>query len=272
MRRAAALLGVLALVSASISCKPSKFKPTSVRIDLRELSFRFEPTRPDEGLSDAWKASDSPPDARCSIGAIPSMETASEQGSESGAKGPRPEFQPSAFFFSHVSVGGTAPDAAVYGISARGYLTWDLKAGWRWLKKPKSYRDFESELLMHVIHLRDEAITTGIPSGESMQVGLWVGEEPCPTFDRGEITSSLNPRHSGSLKPRSPVWPLSIYEDYLLVVPGVETGRDGDGKHEILSDVHRTYAQWSTKDLVWIRWRTDGPVPGSKRILIRTAF
>lgn len=78
--------------------------------------------------------------------------------------------------------------------------------------------------------------------------------------------------------PTAPRWyspylcPVRMNGDWIQVVPAEHLGFAGQGKYPPVSDAYVEWVHWR-KDLKgWIRWREDGPVPGSKRLLVRDGW
>ncbi len=243
----------------------------------------FQEQEKGESLVKAWLKAGAPPDPQASVFGYSCFQSQYDQcrlrledGGE--AKVTVTDLDASPFSSHMISIGAGARDVAGYGLSDQGLLVYD-HAGkrWGWIPFPREawgncLRDVELDLVQKSLSFHEVAVVEGIPDGGDGPGSIArVGPQPLP-FNRlsknyyGRLASS-----DGNLGAGSPIWPVAIIGDDLLVVPGEASPRNSElfrmpGPDDLSS---QGYNSWHPHHPVWIRWREDGPVPGSKRILIQ---
>ena len=56
--------------------------------------------------------------------------------------------------------------------------------------------------------------------------------------------------------------------DWVEIIPGINRGYSGDGRHSRVFDARLYYATWFPSKRGWVRWRKPGPFHGTKQILV----
>lgn len=284
----AATLLLLALTASSALRKDRPRPGPLVRLDhLMDQGIPplldFQEQEKGDALVRAWLKAGAPPDPQASVFGYSCFQSRYDQfrlrledGGEVEAA--VTDLDASPFLFHIISLGAGMPDVAGYGLSDQGLLVYDhVGKRWGWIPIPREaggncLRDVESDLLKKILSFREDAVVAGIPDGGDGPGAIaWVGPQSLP-FNRpsknhcGRVGSS-----DGSLSAGSPIWPIAIFGDDLLAVPGEASPRNLElynppGPEDLSS---QGYSSWHPRHPVWIHWREDGPVPGSKRILIR---
>lgn len=236
----------------------------------------FQEQEKGEPLVRAWLKSTLPPDPRaCAFGLnildfrIMPVRARFEGRTEAEVSGEDLDDCP---FMDHPEgLGGINADIAGYGFSGGEVLVYDqVGKRWGWVTVPSNLTglyldDVESNLLERILSAREEAVTEGVPDGgDGYDSKFRVGNQALPCYREPGGPSE------GILNRGMPIWPLAMDGDFLLVAPGEHSVRSGwlSLRYPVYDGPSPQYISWHPHQTVWIRWREDGPVPGSKRTLI----
>ena len=277
----AAILLLLALTASSALRKDLPRPGPLVRLDrLMDQGIPplndFREQEKSDPLVKAWLKAGVPPDPQTSVFGYPGFRSRYdeirlrlEDGGE--AEVTVTDLDESPFLSHMISLGAGARDVAGYGLSDQGLLVYD-HAGkrWGWIPFPREawgnyLRDVESNFLSNFLSSREFAVMEGVPDGgDGPDSRIYVGEQSVTCYREPDGPSD------GALGRRTPIWPLAMNGDSLLVVPGDYSERSDwlSNRHPVYDGHSPQYISWRPRYPVWIRWREDGPVPGSKRILI----
>lgn len=280
-----ALLAVFLMLVAMASNAERKDRPAwgpMVKVDPADSGIgpisAFGAQEKDEALAEAWLQDPAPPDPAACIGGfmaddvVPDLPVRFLDGSE--AKALASDLDPCVVTIRQIDPRGLYAGVGFFARTGKGLLVYDrAQARWGWA--PRQYeQDWEMECIMRVMDWRDEASRIGIQDGGDVLAphGLFRVARPAVLLPSKWGTPDELAQPIGSLPRRAPIWPLAVSGDYLYVVPGEISPRN----EFLLSMWHGgrgsrrpEYLTWHPRHPCWIRWREDGPVPGSKRFLIQ---
>lgn len=269
-------LSVGALLLATVpACHRKDTEASGPRLRWDPIKGGYPFTVPDqdtgESLAKAWLAAKATPDPVECIGGIITgcarwipVKGRAEAGAPIEIK--REDLDACPFFIQMTSLGSGMPFVAVYARSARGDLVYDhAHHRWAWVQVNSDFESVQSHFVEDVVCLRDQAIKDGIPIGwDEGETGMSLNRGPSPLY-RGDGGPRLD-QQVASLPMGTELWAVSVQGDFLLVAPGEARGRVSGGGGETEDHLK---VRWHPDRMGWIRWREDGPVPGSKRVLIR---
>ncbi len=239
----------------------------------------FKEQEKGEALASAWLRSSAPPDPRACIGVFSADDFVPETPVRF-LDGSTAKVAARDLDSDQMSGSGGGPaipyiSVRVYAHTQGGLLVYDrARRAWGWVARD-DFDDVETSFIQTVLSLRDEAMNEGIQDGgdsPSFHYSyMWIPwDQAAPTYRYSGGLDGKAGAPSGSLAPPSPIWPLAVDGDFILVVPGEISPRDSLIQKPIVYDASPPlYLTWHPRQPVWIRWREDGPVPGSKRILIQ---